>query len=66
MAIRRNCAINQLKIVTQADEMCAAIGVMQKTVIETFAVTDPMTGQIKTDPRDNNQVSFVSSMIGSG
>jgi len=61
--IRFNSAISHLKIMAHPDEMRPATWVLQKTVIETFAIADPVTRQVKSNPRDDDQIGFISLMI---
>ena len=39
---------------------------VEQPVIESFSVTDPVPCQVKSDPRDNDQIGFVSLMINPG
>ena len=66
MNVCRNRPVRQLEIMAQPDQMSGAAGVMQKAVIESLSVADPVPGQVKSDPRDNDQVGFVSLMINPG
>ena len=45
------------------DQMSPAAGVLQKTVIEPFSVADPVAGQVKSDPRNYDQIGFVRLMV---
>ena len=53
----------QLKIMTQPDQMCRTVRVVQETIIEPFTVTYPVTGQIEGYSRNHDQVGFVGLVI---
>ena len=66
MGVGRNQVPDQLKVMTEADQMGSAARMMQETVVEPFAVTNPVPRQIKGDARNNDQISFIGMVIGSG
>ena len=66
MGVGRNQVPDQLKVMTEADQMGPAAGMMQETVIEPFAVTNPVPRQIKGNARNNDKISFIGLVIGSG
>ena len=63
VTICRKISVNQLKIVTQSDQMCRVVVTMQEPIIESFAVADPVAGEIEGDSRHNDQIGFVRQMI---
>ncbi len=63
MYISRNRPVRQLKIMAQTYQMRPAAGVLQKSVIKSFSVADPVATQVKDDPRDNDQISFIRLMV---
>lgn len=66
MSIEGNFSLRQLKIVTESDQMGRAVGVVQKSIIESFAIPDPVACEIESDSRNNDQICFVRLMICSG
>ena len=63
MRIKRNPPFRHLKIMTQSDQMRRAVRVVQKTIIESFSITDPVAGEIEGNARDDNQVRFIRLVI---
>lgn len=66
MAVGRDQVLDQLEVMTETDEMRSAVGMVQKTVVKTFPITYPVPGQIKSDARDNDQISFICLVIDTG
>ncbi len=63
MMVCRQHFFPHLKIMTQSDQMGGATRMMQKPVIETFAIAEPVPRQIKGNPRNDDQVRFLSPAI---
>ena len=61
-----NHPVDQLKIVAQPDQMGFPAGMPQKSVIKTLAVADTVTGQIKGNSGNNNQVGLVGLVVATG
>ena len=66
MTVRCDDPVSQLKIVTESDQMRPSAGMLQKTVIKPFSIADPVPTLVKSDSRNNDQISFVSLMIKPG
>jgi hypothetical protein len=66
MRVEWNFSPGQLKIMTQSDQMSRAARMMQKTIIESFAISDPVAGKIESDSRNDYQIGFVRLVISPG
>jgi len=66
MVIDRNQVPDQLEVMAEADQIRSAVCMMQKTVVEALPVADPVPGQVKSDTRHNDQISFIGLVIDSG
>ena len=64
MLFARYWRAEQLKVVAEADQVGLQAGMLQKSVVKTFAVADAVTGKIEGHPRYDDQVGFVSLMVG--
>src|SRR4051794_14779839 len=63
MTVCRDRTSYQLKLMAQPDQMGLPAGMMQKTVIKTLAVPDPVSVRIEGNPRTDDQVGFIGLMF---
>src|SRR5512133_771294 len=66
MSLGGNRPVDQLEIMAQPYKMSLPAGMLQKSVIKTLAITDTMTGQIKGNTGNNDQVRLVGLMVTAG
>jgi len=66
MLIDLNWSLDQLEIMAKTDQMSSAAGVVQKPVVKTFSVADPVTGQVEGNAGDNNKINFIDTMLCAG
>ena len=66
MSLGGNRPVDQLEIVAQPDQVGRSAGVLQKAIIKTLAVADTVTGQIKGNSRNHDQVGLVRLVVAAG
>jgi hypothetical protein len=66
MFLGRNIPLDQLEIVAEPDHTGLSAGMLQKTVVVAFAVSDTVTGRVKGNTGYDDQVRLISQMITAG